>query len=94
LIITDPDIFIRKASKPDAIEYYEFLLTYVDDCLYERETSRNNGLYWEIYGLKDMVELPERYLRANIKKWYLPDSREVWSMSGKDYARIRLQLKL
>jgi hypothetical protein len=32
-LIADPDVFIRPAAKPDGTEYYEFLLTYVDDCV-------------------------------------------------------------
>ena len=31
--IADPDVFMRAAAKPNGDEYYEFLLTYVDDCL-------------------------------------------------------------
>jgi hypothetical protein len=31
--IADPDVFIRRAAKPDGFEYYEFLLTYVNNCL-------------------------------------------------------------
>jgi Reverse transcriptase (RNA-dependent DNA polymerase) len=29
----DPDVWLRPAKKPDGTEYYEYLLTYVDDCL-------------------------------------------------------------
>jgi hypothetical protein len=29
----DPDVWLRPAKKPDGTGYYEYLLTYVDDCL-------------------------------------------------------------
>jgi hypothetical protein len=29
----DPDVWMRKAMKDDGFEYYEYILTYVDDCL-------------------------------------------------------------
>jgi hypothetical protein len=31
--IADPDVFMRKAAKSNGFEYYEYMLTYVDDCL-------------------------------------------------------------
>jgi hypothetical protein len=33
LTFADPDVFIRPAVKPNGFEYYESMLTYVDDCL-------------------------------------------------------------
>jgi Reverse transcriptase (RNA-dependent DNA polymerase) len=29
----DPDVWLRPATKSNGLEYYEYLLTYVDDCL-------------------------------------------------------------
>ena len=76
--LADPDVFIRAAAKPNGFEYYEMLLTYVDDCLC---VSANPGdtmnALSKIYDLKDTVKPPERYLGANIRRWQLPDGREV-----------------
>ena len=44
------------------------------------------------YDLRDSVATPTRYLGANISKWQLPDGREVWSMSGRDYVRNTIKL--
>ena len=86
--IADPDVFIRAASKPDGTEYYEFLLTYVDDCLcVSAKPEETMNVLGRIYDLKDTVKPPERYLGANIKRWQLPDGRECWAMSGKDYVK-------
>ena len=29
----DPDVWMRAATKPDGVEYFEYVLFYVDDCL-------------------------------------------------------------
>jgi hypothetical protein len=66
--VTDPNVFIRQAAKPDGTEYYEFLLTYVDNflCLSARPQDTMDIL-GKIYDLKDTVKPPERYVGANIK---------------------------
>ena len=86
--IADPDVFIRMATKPNGDEYYEFLLTYVDDCLcVSAKPEDTMEVLGKIYDLKDTVKPPERYLGANIHKWQLPDGRECWVMSGKEYVK-------
>jgi Reverse transcriptase (RNA-dependent DNA polymerase) len=86
--IADPDVFIRLALKPDGTEYYEFLLTYVDDCLcVSAQPEDTMNVLGKIYDLKDTVKPPERYLGANILRWQLEDGRECWAMSGKDYVK-------
>ena len=40
-----------------------------------------------LYDLKEDAKEPEMYLGATIGKWQLPDGREVWSMSGKEYIK-------
>eukprot|EP00978_Attheya_sp_CCMP212_P019915 scaffold56546_cov29-Attheya_sp.AAC.1 len=46
----------------------------------------------KLYNLKNLVEEPERYLGVNLKKWMLPDGREVWSANGKEYIKNALPL--
>jgi hypothetical protein len=92
-IIADPDVFMRKASKWNGFEYYENMLTYVDDCLCVSHRPEDPmDVIGKIYDLKDTVKPPERYLGASIKKWQLPDGREVWSMSGKDYVKNAVKI--
>jgi hypothetical protein len=86
--IADPDVFIRAAAKPNGDEYYEFLLTYVDDCLCVSARPEDTmSILGKIYDLKDTVKPPERYLGANVMRWQLPGGRECWAMSGKDYVK-------
>jgi hypothetical protein len=84
LSIAEPDVFIQKASKPNGrFEYYELLLTYVNDCLCVSACPKDTmDVISKIYDLKDTVKPPEQYLGANIGKWQLPNGQEVWSMSG------------
>jgi hypothetical protein len=91
--IADPDVLIQRAAKPDGFKYYEFLLTFVNSylCVSTRPEDTMDIL-GKIYDLKDMVKPPERYLGANIRKWQLPDGREVWSMSGRDYVKDALKI--
>jgi hypothetical protein len=91
--VADPDVFIRPATKPDGFEYYEFILTYVDDCLcVSHDPKASMDVLGSIYDLKDTVHPPERYLGANIQQWQLPDGRSVWSMSGKDYVKNAVKI--
>jgi hypothetical protein len=91
--IADPDVFIWPAAKLDRTEYYEFLLTYVDDCLCVSACPENTmDVLGRIYDLKDKVKPPERYLGANIIRWQLNNGRECWAMLGKDYVKNAVRI--
>jgi hypothetical protein len=85
----DPDVWIREAVKPDGFEYYEMVLVYVDDILHlSHDTKVVMDQLAKSYKLKeDSLGPPERYLGANISKYQLPDGRESWSMSSRDYVK-------
>ena len=86
--LADPDVWTRKATRENGEEYYEWIICYVDDILAISENPK--GIMEAIgskYDLKDTVKPPERYLGANIGRWKLPDGRETWCMSGKDYIK-------
>jgi hypothetical protein len=66
----DPDVWMRPAKKPDGTDYYEYLLTYVDDCLVVSHNPKQiiDILQQEYkYILKDIGE-PKQYLGAEIGK--------------------------
>ena len=85
----DPDVWIRAQVKPDGFEYYEMVLVYVDDIMVlSHDTKPTMAAIAELYRLKaDSVGEPTRYLGANVGKYQLPDGRECWSMSGRDYVK-------
>ena len=85
----DPDVWIRAAKRDDGFEYYEMLLVYVDDILCI--SHKAEAVLFEVtafYRAKEgSMKDPEIYLGANISKLQLPDGREVWSSSPRDYVK-------
>ena len=82
-----------KRSTKGGEPYYEWLLYYVDDLLVVSENPQATmDAISKTYDLRDSVKPPERYLGANTSKWQLPDGREVWSMSGKDYIKNAINM--
>ena len=64
-------------------------MVYVDDILcIAHDTKPTMDSLGELYRLKEeSLGIPDRYVGSNIKKYQLPDGREVWSMSSYDYVR-------
>jgi hypothetical protein len=85
----DPDVWIRPQVKPDGFEYYEMVLVYVDDIMVlSHDTKPTMDAIASLYKLKEgSVGEPTQYLGANVGKYQLPDGRECWSMSGRDYVK-------
>ena len=82
----DPDVWIKRATKPNGQEYYCYMLVYVDDVMHiHHDPLVDMGLLSKFYRLKDGVSSPSRYLGANIEKVQLEDGRNVWSMTCVDY---------
>ena len=85
--LADPDVYLRKAVKPDGMKYYEMLFVYVDDilCLSHkaREVINEIGEHYKIKPGSDKE--PDLYLGANVEKVQCPDGREVWATSARDY---------
>ena len=83
----DPDVWMKPETKPDGMEYYAYVLVYVDDLLH---LHHDPNLFMDqlehTYRLKEnSVGEPDRYLGANIDRVQLKDGRIVWSMTSKDY---------
>ena len=91
--LADQDVWRKKATTPDGFEYYELVLIYVDDILCVSHVPKvTMDKLAGLYDLKDTVKPPDRYLGANIGRWTLPDGRDVWSMSGKDYVKNSVRI--
>jgi hypothetical protein len=78
---------MRAAKKSNGDEYYEYILTYVDNCLIVSQDSGRiiSSLEQEYYyELKDVGE-PKRYLGTKIGKYSFPDSMSAWYMSARLY---------
>ena len=90
--MADADVWRREATKKTGDEYYEYLLTYVDDCLVISEHPKQiiEQLQDEYgYRMKD-VEPPKRYLGAMTGQYELTDELLCWFMSAELYLKKAL----
>lgn len=83
----DPDVWMKPETKPDGVEYYAYVLVYVDDLLHlHHDPKLFMQSLEEKYRLKDdSVGEPDRYLGANVEKVQLEDGRITWSMHSREY---------
>ncbi len=96
----DPDVWMRKATKADGFQYWEYILCYVDDLLSisenpkrvldEIEQSR------ETFTLKPgSVKEPDVYLGAQISKHFIEESdtptKTRWAMSSDSYVKTAVE---
>ena len=72
----DPDVWSKRAVKPNGQEYYCYMLIYVNDVLHvHHDPEIDMKLLSSFFRLKDRVGSPSRYIVANIEKVQLEDSR-------------------
>jgi hypothetical protein len=77
--LADPYVWYKAACKENGLEYYEYILVYVDDIL---AISHSPKIIMETirkqYRLKDEPTAPKQYLGVVIKKWSIPgETRQV-----------------
>jgi hypothetical protein len=87
--IADPDVWIQPAAHEDGYKYYEMLLVYVDNVLaISHEPKVLIDAIGEYYKVKPGSDKePDIYLGANVKKVQMPDGREVWATSSRNYIK-------
>ena len=92
----DPDVWLRPAKKQDGTEYYEYLISYVDDILCISEEARQvlddlreDG---KIKYKKDKIEPPDMYLGAKLqKKIVARTGQSVWSITSDSYIKATIE---
>jgi len=91
----DPDVWFRKATKPDGSDYYEYVIVYTDDIL---AVSLNpKAILTQIdqhYLLKpNSIGELTTYLGATISKNFLDDdpAKVRWGMGADDYVKEALR---
>lgn len=84
--IADPDVWMWPATKESSVEYYEYILCYVDDilCISHDPSRPMNNIRASLKFKNDKVEEPEFYLGASLKKKRL-NGKVVWTISSNDY---------
>jgi len=95
--LADPDVYMRKAVKPDGMKYWEYVLMYVDDMLViSHATKPILDHFKEVYTLKEgSIKEPDSYLGADIKKFNLQGDEKYdkvrWAMSPDTYVKRAVQ---
>jgi hypothetical protein len=76
----DPDVWMRKAKKPDGTCYYEYILLYTDDALVVRANAeqvlrKQLGRYFELK--EESIGPPKIYLGGHVRKVQLENGVEA-----------------
>jgi hypothetical protein len=79
--LADPDVWFRPTKK-QGFTYYEYILTYFDDCLIVSHDT--TSIIDQLKGLKD-IGPPTRYLGAQIGQYIFEDNTKAWFMSAQLY---------
>lgn len=95
----DPDVWMRPATKSDGFEYYEYILTYVDDLLCISHDAVNVLKSLQNDNLKfknNEIKSPTSYLGAtlekkSIKNEYRLNDRECWTMNSSKYIESAIE---
>jgi len=89
--ITDPDVWRRLAVKENGTEYYEYVMTYVDDLIAISDNAKKI-----LQQVADMVKLknnkieaPQSYLGAKLK-YKIIDGIGRWTVSCEDYVNAAI----
>ena len=85
----DHDVWYRPAVKPNGVEYYEYVLIFVDVIInISHDTNTTMEKIETLYQLNPgSVGPPDRYLGGNIGKFQLEDGTMAWFMYANDYVK-------
>ena len=85
----DLDVWILAAVRLDGDKYYEMLFVYFDDILaLSHKATEVITKITSFYKAKEgSIKPPDIYLGTNIDKIQMPDGREVWGSSSRDYVK-------
>jgi len=85
----DPDVWMRKATREDGFDYYEYVLIYTDDIL--AISHRPNEIMKLIDGYFPMkpssIGTPDIYLGGQLSKVTMPNGVIAWSMASSKYVQ-------
>ena len=88
----DPDVWMRRAVKPDGEHYYEYILCYVDDIMsVSNDPIRPLKQIQEKFKFKkDKMVPPDIYLGGNIEKKLIND-HDAWTLCSRDYVKAAVE---
>ena len=81
--LADPDLWIRKATTGEGVDYYEHMLLYTDDCVAISKNPRETLMKINKYFPMKLSSMgpPKIYLGAKISKVQLPNRVIAFAMS-------------
>jgi hypothetical protein len=87
----DPDVYLRRRTRPNDQDYYEIVLVFVDDILcISHDPKGFMERIGKVYDLRGSVEEPKIYLGSNISKEQLSNGSTAWAMSSDTYVKNML----
>lgn len=88
LTYADPDLWMRKQTKPDGTRYWEYILCYVDDVLVISHDPKSVMDFLNShYTLKpNSIAEPKDYIGAETRKYRIGDD-DVWAASSDTYVK-------
>ena len=90
--LSDPDLWYKEMISTEGVEYYAYILVYVDNILIlDKDPERFMQVLKEEYKVKPgSIGKPKVYLGAGISKAFYPDGSYTWLMSSSNYVREAL----
>ena len=91
--LADPDVWMRPAVKQCGFKYYEYVLTYVDDCLAISDNPKvtMQGIQAKFKLKNDKYAEPTDYLGATLVKMTTASGTECWTQSSDKYIMASIQ---
>lgn len=85
----DPDLWMRPAMRADGTKFYEYVICYVDDIVYQGLKADEFMDYLNtVYTLKPgSVKQPETYLGADVRVHELSSGDKAWAISSDTYVK-------
>lgn len=88
--LADPDVWMRRAKKPDGSEYWEYVLLYTDDalcvsCNAEDVLRCEIGKYFTMK--EESIGVPDIYLGGKLSQVVLANGVKAWGFSSSKYVQ-------
>ena len=89
----DPDLWMKPDTKSSGVEYYHYVICYVDDVAATMENPKDfmDELAQRFTLKEGSVQEPTLYLGADVIKWYIAESEDPgkprWAMASTKYTR-------
>ena len=83
----DPDVWMRSATRTDGLDYYVYILLYVDDCLCISDNPKPVLLQFDKYFPIKPASLgpPKTYLGGTVSNIHLPNGVHAWVFIPSQY---------